>query len=263
MIQFESPRQLLQKEYTERSQRNPRYSLRAFSKFLGLSHTVVSLVMADKRPLSLKASEIVAERLGLSPIEREKLISYHPYRNRQNQYTVDSESLGHRYQKIDLATFEQISDWTHFAILSLLETKNFKLEDKWIARRLGIPLLRAKIAIECLLKLQFIEKKGKRWVQTGRPLVVENQTSTTATRKFHRQLLEKAIESLENDPISLRDFSSVTMAIDPRLIPLALKRIRKFRRELMHELESSGDPLEVYNLTVQIYPVSKIIEESL
>jgi len=141
--------------------------------------------------------------------------------------------------------------------LSLLEIKSQGLTPKWIARRLGINELHAKLCFERLRKLGLIEKSRAGWRQTKKPLKIENQVSTDATRRFHRQLLEKAIGSLEADPIEVRDFSSMTMALNPEVIPYARQRIRQFRRELTAELEAHGKPSEVYNLTVQIYPVSK------
>ncbi|MGZ3695672.1 MAG: TIGR02147 family protein, partial [Bdellovibrionota bacterium] len=83
------------------------------------------------------------------------------------------------------------------------------------------------------------------------------QTSTPSTRNFHRQLLEKALESLDHDPIEKRDFSSITLPMSASQIPYAKERIRQFRRELAAELGQKTNPKEVYNLTVQIYPVSK------
>jgi hypothetical protein len=62
---------------------------------------------------------------------------------------------------------------------------------------------------------------------------------------------------MENDPMPLRDLSSTTFAMDPKQVGHALKRIREFRRELSRELEEFGNPQEVYNLTVQLFPSSK------
>jgi hypothetical protein len=57
-------------------------------------------------------------------------------------------------------------------------------------------------------------------------------------------LIRKAVESLENDPIELRDFSSTTFAMNPKHVAYALKRIREFRRQWTQELESFGDPVD-------------------
>jgi hypothetical protein len=46
------------------------------------------------------------------------------------------------------------------------------------------------------------------------------------------------------------------MAIDPSHMDYAIDRIKDFRRQLTAELEAKGAPQEVYNLTIQLYPVT-------
>jgi hypothetical protein len=58
--------------------------------------------------------------------------------------------------------------------------------------------------------------------------------------------------------IDERDFSSTTFAMDPSLIPFAAAKIRKFRRELVAELEAKGSAGAVYNITMQLFPVTPI-----
>jgi hypothetical protein len=48
------------------------------------------------------------------------------------------------------------------------------------------------------------------------------------------------------------------MAIDPRDLPEAKERIKKFRRELMTYLQRKGTRFdEVYQLAISLYPISK------
>ncbi len=251
-MEFQSARQLLQKEFTTRCEKNPSYSLRSFAKSLGISHTVLSLVMSAKRPLSKGACEKVSERLNLGPVERQKLLTL---QNAKSKKPIKAAAF--EFQKVDLATFELISNWIHYAILSLLEVEGSEFEPKWLASRLGANEMQVRIAMDCLKELGLVKETKGKWKQTGKAIKVENNVSTVGTKKFQKQLLEKAIESLENDPIEVRDFSSMTLAMDPKDIPYAKERIRQFRRELTAELEVKGKPREVYNLTVQIYPVTK------
>lgn len=252
-----SPQRLLQLELERRCTKNPRYSLRSFAKALGLSHTVLSLVLSGKRPLSKKAIHQVAQQLDLDPAQKQKLLDDKIVQRRRTPVSPVID-----YQQISLDVFSMISDWVHYATLSLLEIKGARFEARWIAKQLGVTEMRAKLAMERLVRLEMVvqEKNGK-WKQSGKPLKVENTVSTESTREFHKQVLNRAIESLENDPIEVRDFSAMTLAIDPALIPYAKERIRAFRRELTQELESKGAPKRVYNLTVQIYPVSKSVSQ--
>ncbi|OQW50448.1 MAG: hypothetical protein A4S09_01245 [Proteobacteria bacterium SG_bin7] len=224
---------LLQNELAKRCQRNPRYSLRAFAKSLDTSHTVLSLVLSGKRSISKKLREKIREELGLT----------HPEETPVQQITIDA--------------FAIISDWYHYAILSLLEIPESTINPVWISKKLGITALEAKLAVERLKRLELIEYKNDRWHQTGVPIRFDNTISNSTIKNFHKQLLSKAVESLENDPKNLRDFSSMTMAIDPDHLPFAFEEIKKFRRELTQKLEKLGRPKEVYNLTIQLYPISK------
>lgn len=259
MIPFETenPRLLLQAELTRRIQRNPRYSLRRFAQAIGISHTVLSLVMSGKRPLSKKAALKVSDFLGMGPHERELLIANRAKGKDGVARGVVLKTDGPSRQ-MSLDTFAVISDWYHFAILSLLEIPRAKLEARWISARLGISEIEARAAIERLQRLELVAKDEKgRWRQSGAPIRFENRDSTAATRNYHTQLLARAQDSLEHDEAGIRDFTQMTFAIDPKDLDYARKRIREFRRTLAAELEGRGIPQQVYSLNVQLFPLSQ------
>jgi uncharacterized protein (TIGR02147 family) len=242
----------LEREFSRRCGNNPRYSLRAFARFLGVSHTVLSLVMNGKRNLSKKALEKISDKLSLSPIEASEL-----FKTKFNIRPVESQ-----FDQLSLDTFSLISDWEHYAILSLLEIPQARFNHFWMAKRLGITPLRTKMAMDRLLRLGLVKRfRNGKYKQVSKPIKIENKISTPATRKFQKQLLELALESIDNDPMEIRDMSSITFAMNPKDVPWALEQIRKFRRELCSQLEQKGRPKEVYNLCVQLYPVTKKISE--
>ncbi len=53
-----------------------------------------------------------------------------------------------------------------------------------------------------------------------------------------------------------KDITSMTMAVDPKHLGKARSLISKFRRDLCDLLED-GDQEVVYNLGIQLYPISK------
>jgi DNA-binding MarR family transcriptional regulator len=240
-------KQALQQELARRCEANPKYSLRSFAAALGISHTLLSLVISGKRNPSGKLQRRIRDLLG--PEVMTQMAG--------SQSPIKTSGTVVRYEQISLDTFSFISEWHHYAILSLLEIADSKFDSRWIAKRLGITQAQAKLAMERLERVGMISKINGQWKQVVKPLKVENEISTSATRKFHRQLLSKAAESLEEDSVEVRDFSSTTIAIDSKLIPYAKERIRKFRRELCEELEKSSAPKEVYHLSVQIFPLSR------
>lgn len=230
-------RELIGLEFERRRKRNPHYSLRAFAKTMGVSHSLLSLILSGKRDVSKKLWKAVSEECG---------------------FTSQPKSAAQtHFDQISLDTFAVIADWQHYAILNLMEISVPALNERIISERLGISRAEAGISLLRLKRLGLISKVNGRWKRCAKSIKVENEHSTAATRKHHRQVLEKALDSLESDPFAIRDFSSITLAIDPANIPYARQRIREFRRELMQEIEAMGVRKEVYHLAVQIYPVSK------
>ena len=221
------PQTLLRAELARRCEKNPRYSLRSFARASGISHTVLSLVMSGKRPLSRKAALKLADFLGLDPSRKTELLE-----NRADVLPAEQN-----VEQLSLDAFAVIADWYHLAILTSLSLSDARFEARWLARKFSISELEAKMAMERLERLGLVEEfEAGRWRQSGAPLRFTNTETTAAVRKFHRQLLEKAMDSLESDPMPIRDFSSMTLAIDPAQLPYAQRRIRQFRRELAAEL---------------------------
>ena len=59
----------LRREYARRTQRNPRYSLRAFARGLGVDHATLSQWFRNVRPMTPRAIETVGWKLGRAPRE--------------------------------------------------------------------------------------------------------------------------------------------------------------------------------------------------
>ena len=81
-------------------------------------------------------------------------------------------------------------------------------------------------------------------------------------RKICLQLLNKALQALEQQPLATRDYSTMTMAIDPTKLPEAKERLTRFRRDLCEFLED-GDQREVYCLALQLFAMSDVKGASL
>ena len=243
-------RRYLMSELEKRCRTNPRYSLRAFAKALSMNPAMLSMVLSGKRRMSRKKATKLADVLGLNPTAA---VDFVQSSISQPVFVKSSE----KYRDLTLDQFAVISDWYHFAILSLIETNEFEPKNSWIASRLGISTMEAKAAVERLVRLGILDTKSSAWKQIGGPIMIENKISTSATRQFQSQVLKMAQFSLENDSPAIRDISSVTMAIDPKVMPRAIEEIRKFKIYLMNLLDAKESAQEVYHLAVQFYPASR------
>jgi uncharacterized protein (TIGR02147 family) len=244
-------RHLLANEFAKRKQRNVQYSLRAFARDLDIPPGRLSEIFSQKRALTLGIAEKISLRLVLSPTEKKKLLE--PFKQKSGGDNPDSED----YKLVEDDVFYLLSEWHHFAILNLIETRNFKNDPKWIAKRLAISALDVTLSLDRLERLGLIKISGGKVAATEKNLKTSDQKVNHALRKAHRDSLEQAIQAIDEVPIELRDISSMVIPVNMKRLNGAKKLIRDFRRKLMRFLEQ-GEKSEVYNLNIQLVPVTKV-----
>ncbi len=236
-------RELLNEQFARRRLKNPAYSIRAFSQRLGVNHSALSEIINGKRKVGPKLGRRLADSLMLEEDLRRDLFL-------QTRKSARDSAV------LEADRYKMIADWYHFAILSLAETKGFKSDVQWIARRLEITASQAKEAVGRLVRLGLMKQSRSRLTVTGRAFSSPDHVSDTAVRQTHHQYLEMAQAALERGQIEQRDFTAMTMAIDPAKLPEAKRRIREFRDELCAFLESDKKT-EVFELCLQLFPLSK------
>jgi uncharacterized protein (TIGR02147 family) len=247
---------LLRQKLTEAQQNNPRYSLRAFAGRTGLAPGALSAILNGKRSVSPKLATKICQALLLDPQERGEILRH--FSRRESVSFPKDGDLEPKYRELSAAQFRIVSEWQHFAILSLLNTRGFKSDPEWIARRLGITTTAAKTAIERLMSLEMLTlKNGKKLVRSDSPFRTSDDLADVSIRKSHEEGLDLAKDSLRKHPLTERDHSTITMAIDPARIAEAKARIRAFQDDLS-ELMESGHQQEVYRLAIQLFPLTVI-----
>lgn len=222
--------------------------MRSYARKLSISAPALSEMMNGKRNITNKTALKIFERLNISPEEREKLSKISKSKKMVS---------GKQYLQIEMDHYHLMSEWYYFGILSLAETENFNDDPAWVAARLNIKIHEAKTAIDRLERLGLLKKNKSGTLEaTGASFKTTSDISSAAIRKNHVDNLELAKASLEIHDVSERDMSSMTMAIDPDLLPEAKKMIQDFRRKLTEFLESQKK-CEVYKLNIQLFPLSK------
>jgi len=245
-------RALLLKEFANRQAKNPLYSLRAFARDLGIGSTSLSDNLASKRQLSKTNLKKVSERLSLSPIQSKLL--FDELKGVRTKSDVEANRL-----LIEEDSFRLIADWYYFAILSLSKLSSNRASVSWISSRIGISGKTVKEALDRLIRLNLIEVKKGKMIRTSEPISTTRDVSSIAIRKHHQGNLDRAEKSLLNDEISKREFSSVTMAINPSKLPEAKNLLMNTKRRISKLLESKNAS-EVYTLSFQLFPLTRSIK---
>ena len=262
-FEAEDFKSILTEVLEQRCAKNPRYSLRSFARDLGLSPSRLSDVLKGRYGLSRAAASEIAVKLGLSESERERfcdLVESRHSRNPKQRKEAAArliESPTPDYRQLTLDGFQVISEWYHYAILELCLVEDFQSDVEWIAKRLGLSTHVAKSAIERLERLDLLEEVRGRLKPTEGFTASPNDIPSEAIKKFHRQILEKAMSAIDFQSVEERDLSSVVLAIDKRDLPEAKQAIKKFRRGFDKKFSASQSKSEVYCLAMQFFSLQE------
>lgn len=253
----------LRRELDRRLDTNPRYSMRAFARHLGMSPGELSEVLREKRPISARACQKVARSLSLSPAEFKHLLVLATTAMPGAPSDAPKAKLttleAHRLSE---DRFRLVSDWWCFAILNLLDLDDVVWTSGAIAERLGISAMQAQSAMERLERLSLVKRIGENKVGPTN-LFVEHLSDvpSEAIRRYHRSLLEKAIASLDNDPQEQRDITGIGFAADHRELKAIAHEIAEFQDQLIAKYgrKRRGRKLDtVYQLETALFRISTI-----
>ena len=253
MIKQQNLQRTLHEKYLESKSRNPGYSIRAFSKKVGVTPGTLSLVMLVKRNISKKLAIKIIENLSLDPQERSEII------NEQKQALKKEKPT---YIKMQVDHFNLIGEWHNFAILNLIKTKSFKSDKEWIAKKLGLTLAKVKKSLELLKRLEMIsiDKQGniKRTVTKYR---TSDDLINSAIKKSHHEALDLAHDKLDEVSVENRDYTSITFPFDLNKMQKAKELIRKFQDDFLEIVQTESTDKEVFKMAIQLFPLTKINEE--
>lgn len=251
-------RLLLQSELMRRCRLNPKYSLRAYAKSLGVDSSTLSKILRGKRPLGGISIRRLGDKLNLSPAEIDRFIGLARGKGRKGERNAEHVP---QFDQFEQDTFEALQDWYHFAILELTHVRDFRPDPKWIARALNISVSEVNASLERLERLGMLERTPEgRMVErsTGMLSTLGTTRTSVALRRLQKEMLQQAILAVDNVSIDLRDNTSMTIAVDPSRLPAAKERIKKFRRELATFLTSGPECTEVYQVCFALFPVTDL-----
>lgn len=245
----------IKEDLSLRQRQNPHYSLRAYARDVGLHPSTLSKIIKGIRPLPLKNSKILIEKMNLGPKER-TLFMESLLQSKVRLDQIKLEASDERFM-LDESYYKVIAEWEHFAILSLFDLNNFVPSVEGISDRLGITENRAEVVLNNLLTCGLVARSEEgTLVKTHASVRTTEDISSQAIKEGHRDALEMGKDKLDKIAVELRDFSEVTISTDPDKLAEAKTIIREFRQK-MSKLLRDGNRREVYQLAIQFYPLTE------
>lgn len=265
----QSYREILRGEFQKRTARNPLYSMRAFSRDIGIPTSRISKIFNAKGGLSTEYAEKLGSKIGL---EGESLSYFvdlvdmehgRNYNDREmakirlRKYQRNSEG-----QTIDIDKFCEVADWYNLAIIELTQLQGFKRDSDWIAQSLKISERQAREALERLIRLGLLVEDDQGELRPTDVTLVMNPNDDLihdAIKRSHEGIIGIGRKALFDQSPKEREYLSYYVAIDKEKIPEIKQKLNQFFDQLVSELNPNLGPKKnrVYCLTTQFFNITE------
>lgn len=240
-------REFLREDFASRRNGAEKYSLRDYAKAAGIRVSALSEILNAKRNVSAKLAQRIFENIGAPrPTIAFFLKEFNFIKNRPAFLSIPEEK------------YRVICDAKFYSFLALMETKGFISDMQWIAKRLKITVKEVQEVIDTLLRQELITRDvwGELSLNQSN-LQSPDGIPSEANRFSHRQGLDMAKKSLDNDDRELRDFTGMVLPICPSLLPKVQAKIRSLYEELS-ALSETEPKREVYRINIQVFPITEV-----
>ena len=249
----------LMQELETRKGKNKSYSLRAFSRNIGVTPSFMSQILNGKRVLSLKSAATLVQKMGWSQKRKQlflSLLHMHTASNPESKLFLEQQAKDFSdldFFELKEDQFALISQWYHFAIVELISLSEFKMDPHWISRRLNIDILLATEALERLIRVGLLRVDHEGKVFRSQAFHRIKDIPSQAIRQFHRSHLHGALAALENQSFDTRDFSGTTLAVPLEKLSEIKVLIKDFRERLNRYCSEADKPNSIYQLSIQFF----------
>jgi uncharacterized protein (TIGR02147 family) len=258
-------REFLKADFSERKARNPVFSIRAMAAKLELNSGTLTRLFSGKRNIGKNLLPKFVKFLGL----RSKEAEYFNYlvafcqakseRERMEGYRELVRLRNGRTKEISESRYAYYEEWFFTAVRELLRFFPFYGDYQALGKMLAPPISasEAKRAIGLLTGLGFIEKVGESWVVRDHNISTGGIWQGMAVQRFQQDMLKKALEAIDGTARQERDYSTMTMCYSPDGYKKVRELLKQTREELTRIEECDRGPNRVYQVNMQLFPLSK------
>lgn len=243
-------------------------NLQTWSKRLGYkSSSSLTMVLKGQRAPSSDMVVVLAEDLKMNVKEKsyfELLIQL----EKINKKNKDPKKVLEKIAKLNsnkhaialgLKDFSAISEWYYFAIKQIIPMPSFVEDEDWIYRKLRrkVTPSQIKYAIGVMLEMKTIgrDEQGK-LIVLKEGLITTNDVPSSAIRRHHFGMINRALEAIEEQDVKERQVSSVTMRIKEEDLESAKQSIFDFIKDFNNKY-SSTEADELFQMNMQFFKHTK------
>jgi len=242
-------------------------TLQEFANKLGYkSPSLLSMIATGKRLPSSEILEELFEEWKVDSNQREiirlrveiekRLTKQKPVNSLLEKLSKKDKKL--RYETLEIDTFNSIKDWYNVILQMMVDSPQFK-EDyvylSYILRR-KVSSTQIKKGIETLIKVGLIKRNQETGIlekcNIDNSLETPHDIPSEAIREHHKGMISRALEAVDDLPISERHLNSLTLKFNNRQMPEAKKAIIDFVKEFNERFHDNNSN-DIKQLNIQFF----------
>ncbi len=242
-------------------------SSRKWCQQLGLSPSLLSLILSGKRNLTIDILNLISDNIKLSDSQIKYfqwLIIYNDTKNSDQRI----EALQHMKRlkgfreasKSEFETFEYLTRWIYVVIREATFLNDIKWNAIWLQNQLWPKLGIQEIqrAMDYLIKKKYVILENERPKAVELQLNCDNDIYRLSLAQFHSQMFQRGIESIEYVNRDRRMILGHTLACSAeakkQIDELIIETQKKIR---IIEQSDQGIKNEVYHVGLASFPLTK------
>jgi len=274
IYEFLDYRQFMKAYCEDRIKENPHFSYRFISTKAGIkSSGYLSMIINGERCISDTLARKIARVFNLNKQETSyflSLIHLNQAKSVEERGVFYREILSYQsnpVKTISQESYELYEKWYYSAIRELVEI--YPVNDNFteVAKLLKPSIKPSEVekAIEVLARLRLICKGEDGFYKRSEAVITSGKSPHAyVIQQFQIQMLDLVKGAYDRFPKDDREISTITMSIDQNTYKLMRERLAHCRTELLQLARNVQKPTCVYQLNMQIHPLSvkKRIEQS-
>ncbi len=267
IFEYSDYRNYLQDFFENSKKCFPGFSHRFLATKLGISMpNLILLIMQGKRKLSLPLCARLSKFMKLSKKEAsyfENLVGFMHAKNHDEKNVCFLRMMKLRNsvqsRKIEEHQYEYYSNWYNPVVRELVVHPQFSGDVKWLAKKVSPSITpeQAKASIKLLLELGFIKKERGGYVQKEALVSTGPEVTSLAVVNYHRAMAALASGSYDRNEKSEHNISSCTVNLSKAHFEDLIKELAELRRKTLLLAQDPSATSRVYQLNLQLFPVSK------
>jgi uncharacterized protein (TIGR02147 family) len=252
--------------YLKTSQRG--FSFRKFNREIGVSAPGhIHMMLSGKIALTENLAQKLARGFALDKIEFKAFMDLALLESLDEGEVKDDlksrvldDRIRRKKTKLKEHQFAYFSRWYYPVIRELVGLADFRLDTKWIARRLGGKVSEKEVAqaLQALFALGMIRSEGSLVVQSESVVETEDLIpSSELVSEFLVAMMDQAQQAQRGVATSLREMSGVTLTVDSEDFEQIKRELTEFRHSLFRrfgQVKPSHD--QVYQVNLQLFPLT-------